>query len=303
MRRYLELLRAHHWIKNAAVLVALPFGWLEFGASCTTGMVLAVIAFCLASSAVYALNDVLDRAEDLHHPVKRNRPVARGAIAPGGALLFALLLALAALGVSLTVPGHGFLLAVAAYLVLMIAYTLALKHQAVLDVIVIACGFVLRTVGGAAAVGVFVSPWLVVCTFTLCLFLGFGKRRSEVHTINHVEAAARHRRTLPSYTPDLLNQLLSTSAGVALVTFLLYIMDRDPLPGQTVVYEKRALLYTFPLVAYGLFRYAILVETGKVSGPTDIILKDRPLLVLILIWILTCSAIIMLNPVGQWLGG
>ncbi len=299
MIAFLELLRIRHWIKNAAVMVALPFGWLEYGMACVPAMVLAVAAFSLASSAVYAVNDVLDRAEDLLHPVKCHRPVASGAVAPAAALVFAGGLAVAALTLAGLVEARAFLWAVIGYGVLMLAYSIALKHQPILDVIVIACGFVIRTVAGAVAVGVFISPWLIVCTFTLCLFLGFGKRRSELYAINHEALAARHRRTLVRYSPDLLNQLLSTSAGVALVTFMIYVMNTEPLPGQMVIYDKRPLLYTFPLVAYGLFRYAMLIESGKVSGPTDIILQDRTLLAVIVIWVLSSSAIILFQPLRE----
>lgn len=296
MSAYVELLRTRQWIKNVAVLAALPFGWLEHGSACSGWMIIAFATFCLASSAVYAFNDVLDRREDLLHPGKQNRPLARGAITPARACAFAALLAVVSLALALLIPDRSFVLCVAGYLLLMCAYSCYLKHEPILDVIIIACGFVLRTAGGAIAVAVYISPWLIVCTFTLCMFLGFGKRRSEVYAINHELQAGKHRKTLTRYSADLLNQLLSSSAGVALVTFMLYIMETEKLPGQTVEFDKRPLLYTFPLVAYGLFRYAMLVESGKVTGPTDIILKDRILLAVILIWLFTSAAIILYDP-------
>ncbi len=303
MGAYVELLRTRQWIKNIAVLAPLPFGWLEHGLACSKGMILAFVAFCLASSAVYAINDVLDREEDLLHPGKKNRPVARGDVTPAGAVGLAVVLVVASLGMCLLVPDRSFVFCVAGYLVLMLAYSLYLKHEPILDVIIIASGFVLRTAAGAIAVQVYISPWLIVCTFTLCLFLGFGKRRSEVYAINHSDNAAKHRKTLTHYSADLLNQLLSTSAGVALVTFMLYIMDSEKQPGQTVVFDKRPLLYTFPLVAYGLFRYAMLIESGKVTGPTDIILKDRILLTVTLVWILTSAVIILYGPLPTFSSG
>lgn len=302
MAPYLELLRVKHWIKNAAVLTALPFGWIAHGMGCSAAMLVAVAAFCLASSAIYALNDVVDREEDLLHPGKRGRPVARGAIRPVAALAQAAVLALGSLVISWTVADRSFALCVGGYLLLMAGYSVHLKQEPILDVILIACGFVLRAVAGAVAVDVYISPWLIVCTFTLCLFLGFGKRRTEVYAINHAEAAAEHRSTLSYYTPDLLNQLLSTSAGIALVTFMLYIMDTEKQPGQTVVIEKRPLLLTFPLVAYGLFRYAMLIEDGKVTGPTDILLKDRVLLVIIVLWAVASGVIIFREPIESLIG-
>ncbi len=286
-----------------AVLAALPFGWLEHGFACGTAMALAFAAFCVASSAVYSFNDVLDRREDLIHPGKRNRPVARGAVSPSAASVFAAVLAFGAIALSLLVADRRFVACVGGYLVLMLAYTLFLKHEPILDVIIIACGFVLRTMAGAVAVDVYISPWLVVCTFTLCLFLGFGKRRSEIYALNNADMAAQHRKTLTRYSADLLNQLLSTSAGIALVTFMLYIMGTETLPGQTVVFDKKPLLYTFPLVAYGLFRYAMLIESGEVTGPTDIILKDRILLAVVVLWMITSAAIVMRGPIMTLLGG
>ncbi len=303
MGAYVELLRIRQWIKNVAVLAALPFGWLEYKLECSTDMALAFGAFCVASSAVYSFNDVLDRREDLLHPGKQNRPVARGAVSPSSASLFAVLLAIGAIAISYLIEDRRFVACVGGYLVLMLAYTLFLKHEPILDVIIIACGFVLRTMAGAIAVGVYISPWLVVCTFTLCLFLGFGKRRSEIYALNKADVAAQHRKTLTRYSADLLNQLLSTSAGVALVTFMLYIMGTETLPGQTVVFDKKPLLYTFPLVAYGLFRYAMLIESGTVTGPTDIILKDRILLAVVVLWLATSAAIVLREPIKAVLLG
>lgn len=298
MNAYVELLRPSQWIKNVSVLVALPFALLQPNAGARAAvMLIAAAAFCLASSAIYAVNDVIDRAEDLAHPMKKLRPVARGAIPPGAALCFAVFLAAAASACGLLTHSSGLIVMLWCYLVLMLFYSAVLKHQPILDVIVIATGFVLRAVAGAISAHVFISPWLIACTFTLCLFLGFGKRRSEIYAINDKDDAALHRSTLPHYSADLLNQLLSTSAGVALITFMLYAMDKTVRPGQPDLINKEPLLYTLPLVAYGLFRYAMLIESGKVQGPTDIILKDRTLLVIILLWLVCCSVIVLWDPI------
>lgn len=290
MSPYLALLRPRHWIKNAAVLCALPFGVLQHGLGCLPTLAAAFGAFCLAASAIYALNDVLDRREDLEHPKKRHRPVASGAVSPTAALILAAALAAGAMGLSFLIPDthYRFQALIGGYLVLMVAYSVALKHQVILDVIIIATGFVIRASAGAVAVSVYISPWLIVCTFTLCLFLGFGKRRSEVSSIADEDSARKHRRTLALYTPDLLNQLLSMSATIALVTFLVYILDDD----IDTVFEKRRLIYTFPLAVYGIFRYAMVIESGTLTGPTEIILKDRALFAVIGVWGLSCLAIV-----------
>jgi 4-hydroxybenzoate polyprenyltransferase len=180
----------------------------------------------------------------------------------------------------------------------MVVYTLWLKQQLIVDVIIIALGFVIRTAAGALAIDVYVSPWLLVCTFTLCLFLGFGKRRNEIFMLQGSPAALQHRRTLAHYSPDLLNQLLSTSAGIALLTFLLYIMDRD----IETMFDKQLLLYTFPLAVYGVFRYATLIETTAAAGPLDLILGDRALLGTVLVWMAACGFIVLYRPLVAHLG-
>ncbi len=303
MNDYVDLLRPRQWIKNLAVLVSLPFGWLQYGAGCTGEILFAFIVFCLAGSGAYAFNDVLDRREDLQHPLKKNRPVARGAITPVRAVVVGLLLWATAIVLSLISPNPNVTYIVIAYIALILVYSLWLKHQPILDVILIAVGFVFRAAAGAMTIHVYISPWLIVCTFTLCLFLGFGKRRVEIHTIDNDAQAAQHRKTLARYSPQLLNQLLATSAGIALMTYLLYIMDAALQPGQPPLpFDKQKLLYTFPLVAYGLFRYAMLIETENFSGPTDIILKDKALSVTVLLWIAASACIVLHQPLFHLLG-
>ena len=162
-----------------------------------------------------------------------------------------------------------------------LAYSLALKRAIIVDVIVIASGFVLRAWGGSLAVDVATSEWLVACMFTLCLFMGFGKRRCELVMISNLEEAKQHRRTLIHYTPDLLNHLITVSAGIAVVTFLLYTMDSTGIPAP---FHKEHLFYTLPVVVYGVFRYAMVTELGLYSGPTDIVLKDKPFVAAVLVW-------------------
>lgn len=290
MLDYLQLLRPHHWIKNLVVFAAPLFSLELIRPEGLRAAVLAFAAFCLISSASYALNDAADREADALHPTKRRRPVARGAISPIAAVVTALLLVIAgALLVRWRLPNAVAWL-LGAYFVLILAYSTALKERPILDVIVLSIGFVLRAAAGAAAVRVDISPWLLVCTFTLCMFLGFGKRRCELASFQNAAEAGTHRATLLRYTPELLNHLISVSAGIAVVTFLLYTMDRSP--EYHPPFDKEYLLYTLPLVAYGLFRYAMLIESGYRSGPTEIIFRDPALLITILLWGLMVAAII-----------
>jgi len=283
-----ELLRPTQWVKNVVVFAGPAAGLkLSSGRSLGQAMV-AFAAFCLAVSATYALNDVVDRTADASHPTKRLRPVARGAMRPATAVVVAAVLAAAAISLTTLVLSWGVTAVLAGYLALTLAYSLTLKRRVILDVIVVACGFVLRAFAGAVAVGVPTSEWLVACVFTLCLFMGFGKRRCEIAMIGNAEEIGHHRRTLVRYTPDLLNHLLAVSAGIAVITFLLYTLDTQ---GHPSPFHKQHLFYTLPLVIYGIFRFAMLTELGIYSGPTEIVLKDRAMVLAIALWAL-CALVI-----------
>lgn len=285
---YVALMRPTQWVKNIVVFAA-PAAALKLDSShAWWRTVLTFVAFCFAASAVYAVNDAVDRNADAVHPHKRQRPVARGAITPGSAVSFAGMLFAAALAMTLFLVNAGVTVVLALYVVLMFGYSLALKRLVILDVIVLAVGFVLRAWAGAEAVDVLVSEWLTACVFTLCLFFGFGKRRCEAATMNREGMAAQHRSTLVSYTPDLLNHLITVSAGIAVMTFLLYTMDATHQPAP---FPKQQLFYTLPLVVYGVFRFAMLTELGTHVGPTEILVKDRGMLAAIILWIIIALGI------------
>ncbi len=286
---YIKLLRPAQWIKNVFVLAgAVPSGEM-LRADAVWKVSLAFVAFCLASSSSYVINDIVDREQDKLHPTKCTRPLPRGAVSPGAAGVFALLLVTGAAAVSVLFLPLLFQVILASYWVMILAYSLALKKRMILDVILISLGFVLRALGGVAAINVDFSPWLIVCTFTLCLFLGFSKRRCEIAAIGDAEQAVRHRRTLARYTPELLNHLLSITAGVAIMAFLLYTLEpSDPPPP----FPKELLLYTTPLVVYGVFRYAMLIESGVRTGPSDIIISDRPFMLTIIVWALLAALVV-----------
>jgi len=277
---YVELCRPTQWIKNVVVFAG-PAGALQlFTADGFLRSLMACSAFCLAASATYAINDAVDRVADAIHPIKRIRPVARGAISPAAA--FAVGAFLLVLGVALAwmATNSKVAIVVVAYFLMSLSYSFGLKRRMILDVIIIATGFVLRAWAGSLAVGVVTSEWLVACVFTLCLFLGFGKRRCEIAMIGNTEEAGRHRRTLLKYTPDLLNHLITVSAGIAIMTFLLYTLDSS----SVVPFHKEHLFYSLPVVVYGIFRFAMLSEAGHFSGPTEIVLKDKAMLATIVVW-------------------
>ena len=300
MRRSIQLLRPAEWVKNTFVFAALAFGAKMGDPQARALSLAAFVVFCLASSAGYILNDMLDRERDRLHPVKKSRPLASGAVGLPVAAVMIVLLVLACLALCFlsSLPTR-FWWTVGAYIALTWTYSLALKYRMILDVITIATLFVLRAIGGAVAIQVPVSPWLIVCTFMLCLFLGFGKRRCEIAMIGNSHARRGHRPTLVRYTPNLLTHLLSTSGGVAIITFLLYTLDTSWKESPFDPARKQNLIYTLPLVVYGIYRYAMLIELGKGTGPTDLLIKDPPFLIAILLWVLA-AVLILYGWADQW---
>lgn len=300
---YLRLLRPPQWVKNTFVFAAPVFARRIFEPPVLLRTLVVFAAFCLLSSVVYIVNDIADREEDRLHPRKRLRPIAAGLIAPGPAIVVAVLLLLVSLTLLLYLSPAALLVGLT-YLILMLLYSWTLKHRMLIDVITISMGFVLRALAGAVAIPVTISPWLITCTFTLCLFLGFSKRRCELAAFADVNQAGLHRPTLLRYSTDLLNHLLSVSAGIAVVTFLLYCMDERTVSSLGTNY----LIYTTPLVVYGIFRYAMLVESGQVSGPTDVLLSDLPFIATVVSWSALAVVIVYAGPTleswaRRWLFG
>ncbi len=301
-----QLLRPTQWVKNVVIFAGPAAGLRLFDADHAWHAIIAFGSFCLAASASYAINDALDYKADVAHPTKRLRPVARGVIKPSTAIGLGVLLFLAALAATRAIPQPGVTLVVGMYFVLTLAYSLALKKRMILDVITISTGFVLRAWAGSLAVGVPTSRWLVACVFTLCLFMGFGKRRCEIAMLADPDQARAHRKTLIRYTPNLLSHLISVSAGIAIITFLLYTLDTR---GPASPFAKEHLFFTLPIVVYGVFRYAMITELGIYSGPTEIVLKDKALLATIMLWATVALGIAYQNRlfgkdvVASWIGG
>ncbi len=295
----LRLARPSHWIKNLIVLLPVVLAVRMDDPSAWAAAALAAAAFCLAASAVYIINDIYDREKDRLHPCKRDRPLVTGRVSIPVAAIAAGVLAIAAAAVAIGVNSM-VLLVVLAYLVLQLAYTYFLKRKMLVDVICIALGFVLRAVAGAVAIGVEISPWLFVCMFTICLFMGFCKRCNEIVTAGEEVAARRHRGTLAQYTPELLTHLITVSAGIAVVAFLLYATS-----DRTIMnLETNYLIYTLPVFIYGVFRFAMLSMKGIYKDPTDLILRDRSMQLAVLLWVAALVGIIRWGKaLQQWLAG
>jgi len=294
------VLRPSQWIKNLFVFAGVIFGRKLTGPEALESLGITLLGFaclCLLSSLVYIVNDIHDREEDKLHPRKSKRPIASGQITTGAAAVLAAGLFVVGLSGSWLLD-RGFGLVATAYLVLQTLYTFGFKHAVILDVVAIGLGFVLRAVSGAVLVHVEISQWLVLCTFTLCLFMGFSKRRCELNALAEIGGtdAGRHRKTLSIYTPDLLNHMTTLTAGIAIVSFMLYTIDDRTIAQfgdrDLGLFGSKCLLYTLPIVVYAIFRFAVLVEHGEVDGPTDVVFRDRPFQIAIVLWIAAAVLIV-----------
>lgn len=278
IRPLLKSLRPTQWAKNLFVLAPAVFSSLLLQPEIPVRAALALVAFCFASSAVYLINDLRDREEDRKHPLKKLRPLAAGTLKVPMAVAAVVVL----LGVAAAISawlGSGFSTVLGAYLLLNVLYTFWLKHMVILDVMSISLGFVLRVEAGAMAAQVEVSRWLLLCTIFLALFLAFSKRRHEITLL--AGAASGQRRVLDQYSPAFLDQMINVVTASAVVSYALYSVA----PETVQKYNTRDLVYTIPMVLYGIFRYLYLMyqQPGE-RNPTEAILRDPPFLINMALW-------------------
>jgi 4-hydroxybenzoate polyprenyltransferase len=274
----LTAMRPHQWVKNLFVLAPLLFGMKLGEPSSVFRALAATLAFCLLSSGMYLVNDIVDVEADRAHPEKRLRPIPSGALSARVALLATLLLLAAAFAISVAL-GIKFLLLAIAYCVVVLGYSLAFKQAIVLDAMLIATGFVLRVVGGAIAVSVYPTHWLIVCAFLLALFLAFSKRRQELVMLS--TGAGQHRSVLGQYTVSYLDRANNILLGVTIVCYALYTVA----PETVTRFGTDKLIYGSAFVIYGLLRYLALLQDGNNGGnPSKMLIKDKPLLVAVAGW-------------------
>lgn len=284
-------MRPKDWVKQVFVFAAIVFSqhrlWTQPDKVAT--VIGAAVAFCLAASAIYLINDLVDIEKDRAHPVKRNRPLASGKLSPTVAAVAAVVLIVGALLLSYVLdPSFSFLGILALYFVIQgLLYSYWLKNIVIIDILVLAAGFVLRALGGAVVLSVGITPWLLVCLWLLALFMGIGKRRHELVLLD--QGAGEHRRILAEYSVPMLDQMLSIiTASIimaySITTFVAPVAPREPFP---------VLMATIPFVIYGIFRYLYLIYQRNGGGsPTEMLLKDRPLAISVVLWALTVFAIL-----------
>lgn len=275
-----RLMRPRQWIKNGFVLMGTLFAnaWRQPGM--LQRVLMATAAFSLIASGVYILNDILDRKDDVHHPAKKLRPLAAGTVSltVAVALVCVLWIAGAALGLFVS---RAVLLILLAYIAVNILYSLGLKQIVILDVFLIASGFMLRILAGTTGVGLAPSQWLLICGFMVALFLGFAKRRAELYALSG--ETSNHRRVLAQYQPVLLDKMIVVTASCVILTYSLYTMS--PLTVQK--HHTESLIYTAPFVVYGIFRYIYSLHNQQTGAePANEIFRDPHILISIAGWLL-----------------
>lgn len=298
MKKYKALLvslRMRSWTKNLFVFAGILFAnhWNSPKAVGITA--LGALGFCFLSSSVYLTNDIADRKRDKHHPEKRNRPIAAGTLPVSTAASAAFFLATCVLVISwLLAPTYALVLSI--YFVMQMCYSFKLKHVVILDVLIIATGFVLRALAGvtlamdAGYTDVSISHWLIVCTFFLAIFLAFAKRRSEVISLG--KDASGHREILEEYSIPLLDEMMGIATAASIIGYSIYsVSDR------TMELVSTKLWLTIPFVTYGIFRYLYLIHIkGHGGSPDRLLLSDKPLLLNILLWVILVVLSLTIYP-------
>jgi len=286
LRALLKTMRPRQWTKNVFVFAALVFDGKLFHLPDFLRTLAGFGLFCLISSAVYIFNDLLDVETDRQHPAKKNRPIASGKLPVTAALIAGATLSLLAMALGYLLAWQ-FALTILVYFTLMLAYSKWLKHVPILDVLILAAGFVLRVHAGTTIIVVErFSPWLYVLMTLLALYLGFGKRRAELALLT--DDSTNHRKVLDGYTIPLLDQFITIVSGTTILAYSLYTFFRLP--------DNHTLMLTIPFVIYAIFRYLYLIQVRQIGGePEEILLSDRPFQISILLWGLAVLAVFYLT--------
>ena len=284
-RQLLITMRPKQWTKNVFIFAALLFDIKLLDVTHGGRTTLAFILFCILSGSVYLINDLTDIDKDRQHPVKRNRPLASGGLSKSWAVSAAIVLPIIALSLSfLLQPLFGLIALV--YFVIQLFYSFGLKDVVILDVLIIAAGFVLRVAAGSAvAEAERFSPWLYVCITLLALFLALGKRRNELLLLE--ASALGHRKVLQEYSPQLLDEMIALVTSSTVIAYSLYTFSAENLP------PNKSMMLTIPFFLYSIFRYLYLIYQKNLGGsPEEILLRDVPFVISNLCWGVTVVLIL-----------
>ena len=283
----IKLLRATQWLKNVFIFAPLIFSRHLFESYYFIKSIIAFICFCLASSVVYIINDIMDRETDRHHPIKRHRPIAAGRLKIGVAIGIAVILSFI-LVILIPVLPELFWYTLLVYVVANLLYTFWLKKIVLVDVFIVAGGFMLRVLAGVFAINVEISPWLILCTLFISVFLAFSKRRGELILSSSSENYLG-RHVLKYYDVEFIDQIMVISASGMAISYALYTVAERTIH----IFGTENLIFSTVFVLFGIFRYIWLVRQKKVDdNPMHILLSDYPSIVNILLWFITCVIII-----------
>lgn len=283
----LKILRLHQWVKNTFIFIPLFFGGSLFDMADWTSSLVAFVAFSFAASAIYSINDIVDVEADKKHPKNCKRPIAAGLVSKRQASLLAIILAIAALALPFLLNNWMLSVVIALYLAMNLCYCIRLKHYAIIDVCIVALGFVMRIVAGGVATDIVLSRWIVMMTFLLTLFLSFAKRRDDVLIMN--ETGMAPRKNTSRYNLTFINQAITITGGVMLVCYIMYTVS----PEVIERFNSPNLYMTSFFVILGLLRYIQLTVVDERSGePTRLVLSDRLIQLIIAGWIISFAIII-----------
>lgn len=292
IKPFIKTIRPKQWYKNLLIFVGIVFSMNILNLQMWINAILAFIFFCMLSGSEYIINDILDIEKDRKHPTKCKRPIASGELKKPHALLFASILIISAVWGSHLINTQ-FLIISLTYLLLILAYSLFLKQLIIVDLLVISVGFVIRAIAGCLAIDVLISPWLIICTLLLALFLALGKRRHELLLLG--EEAIYHRKTLQEYSTEMLDQMISIITGALLISYSMY----------TFLVDNHYMMSTIPFVIYGLFRYLFLVHARNFGGEAGLLFKDKGMLINMVLWVVSIILILYNVPdmIIQFMGG
>jgi 4-hydroxybenzoate polyprenyltransferase len=278
-------MRPHQWYKNLVLFVSIIFSLNIRNLQMWSIVILAFFVFCLISGGEYIINDIIDREKDRNHPKKQKRPIASGMLKLNHALLFAIILIIGGLIASYFINIQFMILSIL-YILLILLYSLILKHIIIVDMLVISIGFVIRAIAGGVAINVFISPWLIVCTFLAALFLAIAKRRHELVLLG--DEGKNHRKILSDYSTMVLDQMMSIATAALIISYSMY----------TFLSNNYYMMLTIPFAIYGIFRYLLLVHLSNFGGEAEMLFKDRGMQICIALWGATAIGVLYIGKSG-----
>lgn len=275
-------MRPKQWYKNLVLFAGIFFSANLHNLHMLIIVLFSFIIFCILSGSEYIINDIMDKERDRIHPKKCNRPISSGKLNVLHALIFVALMLLAALAGAYLINVQFFVISLT-YFLLIICYSSYLKHIAIVDVLTISIGFVIRAVAGCLAIGVFVSPWLIICAFLIALFLALGKRRHELILLEN--GASNHRKVLDDFSPEILDKMITIVTSVLIMSYSLY----------TFLTNNTFMMVTIPITIYGIFRYILLINSKNAGGEPEMLFKNKGMITCMVLWAIAIVGILYIK--------